>query len=196
MAEETVEISKSELDQLRRAVSVFDGLWTDKDHGLELKRMMKKKYPESKIPDLETIEVVTKPYDEKISKQEEKVSKLEERITKWETDQKNSHEESQLKQDIDRAIDKYKLSAEGKDKMIARMKEKNNADAEAAAAWVASHQPKPKPVTASSYSPQAMNLYGSKEKVDEWELLHTDPTKFEDMQIAKVLEEFNSAEAA
>jgi hypothetical protein len=65
-----------------------------------------------------------------------------------------------------------------------RMKETGNVtDADAAAAWVISQTPKPAPTNAPSWLPTDINLFGTKEKDERFEALHTDPRKYMDDQI-------------
>lgn len=195
MADETVEISKSDLAILQNAHKLLGDLWDGKT-GMDFKKMVKAARPDTKIPELETIEAVTKPYDEKITHLTENNKKLEERLDKWEEDQKNRSEESELSSTLHDVKKKYSLTDEGMDKVIARMKEKSNPDAEAAAAWVRDQLPKTKPVNNSNYTPQSFNLYGSSEKDEKWEALNKDPIKFFDNEVATILNEFANAEAA
>lgn len=187
---EMVEISKAELDLLRDGNTVLRSLWNDKEEGLSIKRRAKAKFPELHVPELDTIETVTKPYDQKLSKMEEENKQLRERFDKYEREKIEASEEADFTKDLDSAFKRFSLTEDGKKKAIDRMREKKSVDAEAAAAWVVSQEPKQKPTASSNYLPQSMNLYGSTEQDDKWGDLNKDPVKFADREIANILSDF------
>src|SRR5574337_56914 len=166
------EIDDKELDTLRRAYKLMDDLYSDKEYGMAFKKMMKAKAPESRIPELDIVESVTKPYDDKIASLVEENKKLRE---EWENDRKSrkdKEEEVFVRATLDDVQRKYGLTDDGMQKVIARMKDKNNPDAEAAAAFVLSQQPKTKPATTSNYTPSDLNLYGSSTADEQYKELH------------------------
>lgn len=187
---EMVEISVAELNLLRDSKTVFESLWNDKEKGLEVKRSAKAKFPELRIPELDTIETVTKPYDQKLSKMEDENKQLRDRFDKYERERIERDEEAEFSKDLDGAFKKYSLTEDGKKKAIDRMRDKKSVDAEAAAAWVVSQEPRQKATASSNYLPQSMNLYGSTEKDDKWGDLNKDPVKFADREIANILSDF------
>lgn len=187
---EMVEISRAELDMFRDAKTVLQSLWNDKEEGLNIKKRAKAKFPELHVPELDTIDSVTKPYDQKLSKMEDENKQLRERFDKYERERIERDEEAEFSKDLDGAFKKYSLTEDGKKKAIDRMREKKSLDAEAAAAWVVSQEPKQKATASSNYLPQSMNLYGSTEQDDKWGDLNKDPVKFADREIANILSDF------
>jgi hypothetical protein len=78
------------------------------------------------------------------------------------------------------------------EKVFSRMKEKNNPDVEAAAAWVTDHEPKQSPLTNSSYSPAGMDVFGSSSGDKEFEEInkHAFDGKWFDKEVRSINEDF------
>jgi hypothetical protein len=190
MAEEMIEMTVQEATILRNAHSMLNKLYNHPDKAMEFKKLAKD--AGYKVPELDTIEKVTKPYDEKMSKLEETNSKLIERLDKWEKDNLNASEEKALRKQLSAIQKEYGFSDEGMQKVIGRMQEKSNPDVEAAAAWVKSKEPKPQITTNSSnYSPSKFhggNLVGGGEEGDKaWKTLMKDATNNTDDYFSSVV---------
>lgn len=72
------EVSDSELAILRRAYGLLDSLYADKDVGHDFKHMLKKKYPQANVPEIDAaapyvarLEGIEKRFDEYLQKQAE-----------------------------------------------------------------------------------------------------------------------------
>lgn len=186
---EMVEISRTDLAVLQKAKQIFDDLWVDPKHAKAIQTMVAEKVPGARTP-AALAEPFVAPIREDLTAVRDENKKLTERIDNWEKSQKDKAEETTLRQEIDSAQKKYRLTDEGVAAMIKRMRDKNNPDVESAATWVVSQQPKPAAVPTSSYLPQSMNLFGSSEKDEKWEELNRDPVKWADKEIATILNEF------
>lgn len=113
---------------------------------------------------------------------------LEEERAALAADRKEREEATQLQtmqQKLDFAVAKYSLTADGAQKMVDRMQETgNSSDFEAAAAWVAGNLPKAAQTSSAYLGPQNIDLFGSSEKNEKFELLHRDPMgKFLDAEM-------------
>lgn len=145
---ETVEVSKKELDILRNAHSMLDKLYNHPEKAMEFKKLAKE--AGYKVPELDTIERVTKPYDDKLSGLSEENKKLKERLDKWESDNLNAKEERELSAQLESIKKEHGFDDEGMQKVIKRMQDKKNPDVESAAAWVKNQMPKPQITTSSN----------------------------------------------
>lgn len=190
------EISENELALHGKYQHLYNKLWNDPKEGLNFKRKVKELMPDAQIPELDMIDTTVKPFEEKMGKISEENKLLRDRLDAIETSKQNEKEESALVKSLDSARKKFHLTDDGFDKAIARMKEMNNPDAESAAAWVASQEKKAKAVSASSFAPSALNLFGSNQIDESLSDLHKDPQGWQDREIAKMLNEFAEAEAA
>lgn len=182
-----IEVEESEVAALNQARNLFDTLLQDKDIGLSLKRKVKEKIPSARFNDLDIVDNVTKPYDEKIAALAEKSDKLEERLRKYDEEKLNAKEESELNGQLDAVREKFRFTDEGMQKVIKRMTEKKNPDAESAAAWVMSQEPKSEPVKPSAMFGGKANLFGSAKETDEWADLNKDPMAYADQEIANIM---------
>lgn len=190
------EISDAQLELANKYQSLYNKLWNDPKEGLAFKRKVKELVPEAQIPELDMIDTTVKPFEEKMAKQAEENKALKDRLDNIEKRSKDEKEESDLVKSLDSARKKFHLTDEGFDKAVARMKEMNNPDAEAAAAWVASQEKKARPVGSSSFAPSALNLYGSNKVDESMADLHRDPIAWQDATIQTMLDEFAAQEAA
>ena len=190
------EISDAQLELANKYQSLYNKLWNDPKEGLAFKRKVKELVPEAQIPELDMIDTTVKPFEEKMAKQAEENKAFKDRLDNIEKRSKDEKEESDLVKSLDSARKKFHLTDEGFDKAVARMKEMNNPDAEAAAAWVASQEKKARPVGSSSFAPSALNLYGSNKVDESMADLHRDPIAWQDATIQTMLDEFAAQEAA
>lgn len=158
MADEMVEVSKAEMEILKNAHSMLNKLYNHPDKAMDFKRLVKD--AGYKVPELDTIERVTKPYDEKLGGLADENKKLKERLDKWENDNLNAKEERELSSQLDAIKKEHGFDDEGMQKVIKRMQEKKNPDVEAAAAWVKNSMPKPQ-ITTNSNNFSASKFKGS-----------------------------------
>ena len=192
------EVSEHELAVLRRAEGLLNNMISDPKEGLNVKRKIKALIPDAKFPELDVIDTVTQPFQARLAEQEKVNKSLADRLDAWETAQTNSKEESALQAQLDSVKKAYSFTSDGMQKVIERMKEKNNPDAESAAAWVARQERKASPVTNSALMPSALNLYGSNKTSDDLDVvaLNRDPQGWADNKIIEMLNEFSQQDAA
>lgn len=197
--DDLVEVSKSLLNQLQGTAKVANALWNDEKIGMATKERAKELFPNAVIPEVDAIRTARKSETEIISRVEAKEKALEDRISAFEKSQKerdekdlNAKAEREFAADVEGTKKKYQLTAEGMEKVFARMKEKNNPDVEAAAAWVTDHEPKQSPITNSSYSPQNMDVFGASSGKDEFKEIndHAFDGKWFDKEVRKINEDF------
>ena len=199
MSDDLVEVSRALLNNLQGTAKLANTLWNDEKIGMTLKERAKELLPNSVIPEVDAMRNVRKSETEILSKVEAKEKALEDRISAFEKAQKERDEkdasakaERDFANDVEATKKKYQLTAEGMEKVFARMKEKNNPDVEAAAAWVTDHEPKQSPLTSSSYSPQSLDVFGSSSGKDEFKEIndHAFDGKWFDKEVRKINEDF------
>lgn len=190
MSDDEVTMSKQELSVLQNAYSMLNKLYNHPEKAMEFKKLAKE--AGYKVPEIDTIERVTKPYDEKLAAFEEKSKKFMERMDKWENDNLSAKEENALRAELDSIQKKEGFTDEGMKKVIDRMREKNNPDVEAAAAWVKSKEPKPTPTTNTHNFAQSKfkgsSLTGGGEEGEKaWDSLTKNPDDYFDSIVNDVL---------
>lgn len=199
MTDEMVEISRSRLNLLEGVSKLNNDLWNDPKLGMQVKELVKEKYPNANIPELDAIRSVKKSEDEILTKVEAANKATMERIEAFEKAQRDKEEkdvsakaEREFAADVEATKRKYQLTQEGMEKVFARMKEKNNPDVEAAAAWVTDHEPKQDPLMGSNISPANMDLFGSSSGDKEFEEInkHAFDGKWFDKEVRRINEDF------
>ena len=162
-----------------RAQELLEQLWLDGDIGEKIRKAAKAKFPDAKILD-DTVAPFVAPLKAENAALKERLDKMEaDRAAEREAAEKHSAQ-ANLESALARARQDYNLTDEGFDKMVARMKETGNyADADAAAAWVASKTPAAAPA-GPTWRSQDLNLFGSKDKDEALAKLHRDPEGFRD----------------
>lgn len=191
------EISDNELLILRRAENLLNKMISDPKEGMENKRKIKEKYaPDANFPELGIVDSATAPLVAALEEQKKSNKTLADRLDSWEQNQKNTKEEGELQNQLDGIRKQYSFTPDGMQRVIDRMKEKNNPDADSAAAWVAAQERKSRPVTDSALMPSALNLYGSNKEDDDFAELNKDPQGWADRKVVQMLNEFAQSDAA
>lgn len=167
-----------------RAQLLVDKLWARKDQqGADFRKAAKELFPDINTPD-EAIEIAAAPLKEKVDGLEGKLKDALDRISAREKADDDLKAENDLGMKISNAARQFGLTDQGRDKMMARMKETGNvADPEAAAAWVVSQMPKPQASNTPSWLPQKADLFGVAERDEKWASLHRDPLKYFDDEL-------------
>lgn len=185
MDEETVTLTKADHDTLLGLKKLTDEIWNDPKDGLAFKRLVKSRRPNARVPELDIAEPLVASLTAKLDETNKNHQAL---LDKIETERKATDDKA-AERDLIAAIDgaqrQYRLSDEGRSQMISRMKSTGSADAEAAAAWVASKQPAPAAIAATGLMPNDLNLFGAGQVSDDEtiQLLHKDPGRWADMQM-------------
>lgn len=189
MADEMVQISKADLAILERTKAMTNAAWKDPAFGAAFRKKAKELYSDIALPE-DNVDPVVAPLRAEVDETKAQLKSALERLDKRDNDEKERATQTSLENALNNARQKFSLTDEGFDKMVARMKETSNfTDAEAAAAWVASTTPAPKPAGGPSWTPQDLNLYGSKTVNDDYKLLHQDTEAFFDQTVQQILTE-------
>lgn len=188
---EIVEINARDLAELQRFAQsgrVAERVWNDPEHGMKLKALVKEAIPDANIPELDVLNATNRVREESFAKVdllEQKLARFEEENNKRLEEQKIQKEEASFASKLDTVRRTKNLTDEGMKRVIDRMKEHNNPDVEAAAAWVLSQEAKHP--TKTAYSPQTMDLYGSNSGDKKWEELNRNPMAFFDREVAEIM---------
>lgn len=191
-----VEIDQDALSTLTKANALFNELLEDKRTGLNLKRMIKDVHPDARIKDLDLIETVTAPYDQKLTEATARIEALQKVLDEDRSSRENEKAENALRNSLARVQKEYGYTDDGMSKVIEVMKDRNLAhDPDAAAAFVERQLPKPAPTSSrSSLLPQRLDIYGMQspqESVDaKWKQLHTQPWAFLEDECIAVIDEY------
>ncbi len=152
---EDVTMSSEQAKVLQGAYNLMNKLYSG-EKAMPFKKLVKE--AGFAVPELDTIEQVTRPYDEKMTVYEKKLKELEEKLAKKDADELDAKELSKLERDIDKYKKEYGVTDEGVKKVVERLKETKGTDVEAAFAWMVSKEPKAQPTkTSHNFSQSKFN---------------------------------------
>lgn len=189
------EIDAARLDALIKAEALFNNLLDDPKTGMNLKRAIKEKFPQAQVRDLEIIDQVTKPYDDKIAAVEAKNTALENALNELRQSREVDNAEVKLAKELSSVRSKFNLTDDSMAKVVEAMKDRGLAhDPEAAAALIVSQMPKAAPTSArSSLVAPRLDIYGMQSPVEamdeKWKRLHQNPWSFQQDEIIACLDE-------
>lgn len=181
-----VTLTPEQLEAYKRADSLLADLLADGELGSKVRAAAKKKFNLTNTID-DQAEPIVAPLRQQIKALEENNKAMAERLEKKDKEDQEKAAEVEFTKKLGKARDHFKLTDEGVEKVIARMKETQNyTDVMGAAAFIVSETPQPKPVVPGpSWLPQRMNLFGTSERTEAFELLHKDPQKYQDRELSK-----------
>jgi hypothetical protein len=140
------EIEDGQLNELKRAAAILKELSADNATGIELKKLMKKKWPTWNDPELAALEEISKA-EEKVGKAaDEKMSKVEKMVNDLIAERAKEKEEAGVdafKKRLDKVREDYGYTEEGVSKILEVMKERGITNPEDAAIVFEKNQPAP-----------------------------------------------------
>lgn len=176
-------LTPQQIDALQRAQKLVDSLWDNPTIGADVRKQAKALFADIKLPD-EQVEPVLAPLRAQLDALSGNNKTLQEQIDKMLKEKEDAALADNFEKKLNAARSKYNMTDEGIAKVLARMKETQNYnDVDGAAAAVLWDTPTPKPTSGPSWLPQGMNLFGSSEKDERWEKLHTNPMKYQDDEL-------------
>ena len=185
---EPVQPSPDEVAAWKRAYELVSDKWNDPSIGKTLREAAKQKFPDvPAVPGLdERIDPILAPMRAENESMRNAMAAMQAERAAEKKAAEDAALQAKLSNSIDAAVNKFGLTDEGRAKMMERMQQTGNyGDPEAAAAWFVQSNPPPPP-PGPTWSPQDLNLFGSKETDERFALLHKDPTgKFFDAEMAE-----------
>lgn len=166
-------------DLANKSVTLLNRLLADPSTAVEAEKLIEKINPSADFPMRRAREAVLAPVMSELEKERARVAALEE---KWASREKADAEATQRRAEDEMLsrIEKVKARRGFSDDMMAtvlqRMRDQNNPDVEAAAAWVAESVPKKAPAAGHDFLPSNVDPLGLSTHTDFYEgLMDTGP---------------------
>lgn len=170
----------------QRSQKLVDALWADKTVGASVRARAKELFPDVSIPE-DNINPLIAPVREQMDALKAELDKEREERAAERKEREETSQRQSMEQMLDAARNRFNLTDDGFDKMVARMKETGNyQDAEAAAAWVAQQQPAPQVGNKANFLPKRLDFFehtGEGEASEDFKLLHRDPVAYMDKSL-------------
>lgn len=186
---QALEAAQQAAQATQRHKALVDKLWFDPELGSAVRNRAKQLYPELQLPE-DTVDPILAP----LRKENETLKNRLDALEKERADEKKAIEDKK-REDIDKDFERkikqarehFKLTDEGFDAMIARMKETSNyTDPMAAAAYIVSQNP-PVETPSNVLAPGMLDFAGSAVVDPKYKLLHQNPEQYFDNEVRSML---------
>jgi len=179
--EEFIQVPKGQHELHSRSAALLSQLLGDPRTAADAERLVAQVNPQAQFPDRARREALLQPVMGELEKERAARAALEARLTAREEKEAAREQQSQeaaLTARLAAVRDRRGFSEETMGKVIQRMRDQNNPDVDAAAAWVAESVPKPPPATGHDFLPTGVDVYGSQGNDKKWESLHANPDRW------------------
>lgn len=188
-----IEVDQDQFEAAKRAQTLLNTLLEDPKHGLAVKKIVKDKFPEARIPDLEFLQQVGGPIQAKMQEMEATQAALRDELAQMRANAELNKASRSLKESLETIRSQHGFTDEGMSQVVETMRTRNLAhDPEAAAALVQSKMPKPKPASSrSSLLTPSLDIFGmqSAQADEKWATLHAKPWDFFNNECVAVFDE-------
>ena len=190
------EINDAELAELRKLQAFHKSLYDDNSVGMEFRKLIRKKYPQASIPELDALEAAEKS-GSSIEKKFEELSKgATEKIDKFLSDPQKEQDDSAVaayQARFDKMVKDRGYTEEGQKKLIELMKTKGIREPEDAAIIFETMQPKIKPAAKQFSSRMAFVSPDGKDD-ESFKQLMADPDQWMGDQLMTAIAETHEEE--
>ena len=187
------EINDAELAELRKLQFFHKSLYDDSTVGMDFRKLIRRKYPQASIPELDALSKAEENSTE-IEKKFVELSKgATEKIDKFLSDRQKEREDEQVslyQGRFDKMVKERGYTEEGQNKLIELMKTKNIRDPEDAALIFESTQAKEKPAPKQFSSRMAFVMPDGKED-ESFKQLMADPDQWMGDQLMTIMSQTN-----
>jgi chemotaxis protein histidine kinase CheA len=182
MSDSIINVPRDQHDLHVRSASLLSQLLADPRTAEDAERLVQTINPEAKFPARERREAILAPVMDELSKERKAREALEAKMAAREEREAEAERNSKEQAILDRLNSvkaKRGFSDEMMEKVISRMREQNNPDVDAAAAYVSESIPKAPPATPyADLLPSNVDPYGSVSGDERWAALHKDPNRW------------------
>lgn len=177
-----------------KSVLLLDRLLKNPKLAPSLKRAIKEIEPAANFPELEVEDQLVAPMRQDVDGVRKQVEGIGERLDKFLKGIEDRDAENALAGELSSVQGKYHLTEDGLRKVMERMRDKNNPDAESAAAWVVEQIPRGRPATATGtdHLPQNFDLKrmfdGQSDAGDRAAAVSKDPWAYFDNEVRSIID--------
>lgn len=201
----TVTVPKDQWELMQRSTALLDQMLGDPTHAPIVEPVVKALNPNAVFPGAKAREAVMAPVKAEIERvRAESKAEIDAALALAKTAQERldareakeaaaaqAQSDAQMLAQLNAIRSKRGFSEEKMQEVLARMKEQNNPDADAAAAWVAESIPKPLPAAGHDYLPSTVDVYGSSQDpaTTAWKGLHENPTAWQTNELRSIVKD-------
>ena len=200
---DTITVPRATAELWQKAAGLVDKMLGDPSTAPEAEALISKVNPQAVFPARASREALLAPVNAAVEKvrteitgqltaAEERAAKLQERLDARdarEAEQAAKAQETALETQLKSIQSRRGFSDETMQAVLTRMREQNNPDVDAAAAWVAETIPKPLPASGHDYLPSQVNVYGgiTDQENKAWDGLRENPTGWQTQELRNIV---------
>lgn len=176
-----VSVSRGQYDLASRSAELLSKMLGDPRTAAQAEELVSRINPAATFPQRDMRNAILQPVEARLAAERTAREALE---AKWNAREAKEAEAATLADQnammsrINAVKAKRGFSDEAMEQVIQRMRDNNNPDVEAAAAYVADSLPKPGPATGHDYLGGSVDVFGSQSETDQWKGLTANPDKW------------------
>jgi len=185
-----VAVPRATHDLQSRAAGLLDTLLRNPKTARDAAKLVREVNPDAQFPTLDLAESYAAPLRAEIDETRKVAQAATKALEEFQAKQAEKEQVADLTTRLTKAREKYGFDDAKAEEVLKRMRDQNNPDLEAAAAYVYDQTPKPPPTTprtSDNYLPSKVDLYGSVSRDEQWKKLHDNPQQFFDDEVRAVL---------
>ena len=183
-------VDRGQFDIGQRATNLLNAMLGHPKHAAAAEAIIQELNPNAKFPGRAVREAAYAPVNAALEEERAARLKLEERLNareKADQEAADKRAEADIEARIEGVKRQHGFSDEAMEKVIGRMREKNNPDIEAAAAYVAGTMPRATPAIGNDGLPRNVDNYGFGTGDEAWKGLHANPDRWLADEIRKTV---------
>ena len=187
---ETVAVSRGDFEIGRRATALLNQMLGNPKHADAVEKVIQEINPQAQFPGRAVREAQYAPMHAELAKEREARGALEARIEAREAadrERDNRRAERDIETQLTEVKRRHGFSDDALDKVVQRMREKNNPDIDAAAAFVAQSMPRPAPAVGHDFLPAQVDNYGLASGDEAWSGLHKNPDAWMTKELRSII---------
>jgi len=185
-----VQVDSGQLTLVQNGANLLERMLGDPRTAEQAEKLVETLNPSAEFPLRRQREAVLTPVMAELEKERARVAALEAKWAEREAKDREREEKAQ-ETDLARRLSaiqaKRGFSDETMQKVMNRMREENNPDIEAAAAWVSESLPRPGPMAGHDYLPSTVDPFGTASDDAAWANLHKNPTRWQDDELRSII---------
>lgn len=176
-----VSVSRGQYDLASRSAELLSKMLGDPRTAAQAEELVSRINPAATFPQRDMRNAILQPVEARLEAEQAARKVLEDRLNAREAKEAEAAtlaDQNAMMSRINAVKAKRGFSDEAMEQVIQRMRDNNNPDVEAAAAYVADSLPKPGPATGHDYLGGSVDVFGSQSETDQWKGLTANPDKW------------------
>lgn len=177
----TVIVDRGQHELASKSAELLSKMLGDPRTAARAEELVSQINPDAKFPQRDMRNAILQPVEARLEAEQTARKALEDRLNARDAadaEARTARDQDAMMTRISAVKAKRGFSDDAMEQVIQRMRDNNNPDVEAAAAWVADTLPKPGPATGHDYLGGSVDVFGSQSETEQWKGLTANPDKW------------------